>query len=422
MTSTAFDADAVYRDLHAHPELGFEEHRTAGVVADHLRAVGFTVHTGVGRTGVVGVLDRGGPGPVVVLRADLDGLPVREATGLPYASGATVARDDGTTTPVMHACGHDVHTTCLMAAATVLADGDTWSGRLVVLFQPAEELGKGARAMVADGLLDLVGRPDVVLGQHVAPLPAGVLGVHPGPAFAASDSLRITLYGKGGHGSRPETTVDPVLMAASYVVRLQSVVARMVAARDLAVVTVGSLHAGSAPNVIPDEAVLELSVRSFDPRVRDRVLTAITRLARAEASAAGAEREPLVETIETFPAVVNDVAACDRVRTAFGALPGALVVDPGEVTGSEDIGILASEAGAPCAYWLLGGADPAAFAGATTVEQMAAVVASLPSNHSPAFAPLPQPTLTVGTLALVHAARAWLDDATTSPDRSTPPG
>lgn len=401
------DVGAIYRDLHAHPELAFQETRTAGIAAAQLAAAGFEVTTGVGGTGVVGVLRRG-EGPTVLLRADMDALPVLEDTGLSYASRAQVPVEGGGSTPVMHACGHDVHTTCLIGAAHRLASDTSWSGRLLAVFQPAEEVGKGARAMVADGLFERFGRPDVVLGQHVTPLPAGVLGVRTGPAFAASDALEIVLHGKGGHGSRPETTQDPVLMAASLVVRLQSIVSRTIAATDVAVVTVGSLHAGSAHNIISDRAVLRLSVRTFDPAVRERVLSGIERLARAEAAAAGSERDPEVTVLESFPAVVNDAEACRELEAAFGALPGVLVVDPGSVTGSEDVGILAQASGAACAYWLLGGADPSHFAGATTVEEIAAVVAGLPSNHSPHFAPVEHPTLDTGVAALTTAALHWL--------------
>ena len=402
-----FDLHGVYRDLHAHPELAFEEHRTSEVVATQLRAAGYEVTTGIGGTGVVGVLERG-EGPVVLVRADMDALPVLEATGLDYASTETVTRADGTTTPVMHACGHDVHTACLLGAAFALAADTSWAGRLLLVFQPAEELGRGARAMVADGLLDRFGTPSVVLGQHVAPLPAGALGVHPGPAFAASDSLEVVLYGAGGHGSRPETTTDPVLMAASFVVRLQSIVARTISASDTAVVTVGSMHAGSAHNIIPDEARLALSVRTLSPTVRESVLASIERHARAEALAAGAVREPEVTLVESFPAVVNDAEACAELSAAFASLQGVMVIDPGTVTGSEDVGILAIESGAPCAYWLLGGSDPTLFAGATNVQEVADVVAGLPSNHSPYFAPAPSPTLEVGVAALVAAATHWL--------------
>lgn len=412
---------AVYRDLHANPELAFAEHRTAGIVADRLAAAGFETSTGVGGTGVVGVLSRG-EGPTVLLRADMDALPVREATGLPYASERTAPAPGGGEVPVMHACGHDMHTTALLGAAAALAADPGWRGRLLLVFQPAEETGAGARAMVDDGLFARFGTPDVVLGQHVAPLPAGFLGLRPGPAFAASDALRITLFGRGGHGSRPETTVDPVVLAAAVVLRLQTVVSREIAASDTAVVSVGSIHAGSAANIIPDSAELLVSVRTFDAGVRERVLAAIARIARGEAATAGAEREPLIESLHAFPAVVNDAAACARTGAAFAGLDGVRVIDPGVVTGSEDVGILALEAGAPCCYWLLGGADPARFASVASESELVGVVSGLPSNHSPEFAPVIEPTLPVGVAALHAAARAWLGAAagTSEPAAQSP--
>ncbi|MER7070238.1 amidohydrolase [Terrabacter sp. NPDC000476] len=397
-----------YRDLHAHPELSFTEHRTAGLVAAWLRELGLTVTEGVGRTGVVGVLARG-EGPVVLLRADMDGLPVAEATGLPYASSARGIDPDGRDVPVMHACGHDVHVTCLLGAVSVLVADETWRGTLVAVFQPAEEVAQGARAMVEDGLYDTVPRPDVVLGQHVAPIPAGTIGLRPGPSFAATDSLRITLFGEGGHGSRPEATVDPVVLAAATILRLQTVVSREVAGTDTAVLTVGSVQAGTKSNIIPDEAVLLVNLRTYDVRVRERALAAVTRIVEGEAATAGARRAPLVEPFEQSPAVVNDPAGVERTRPALEALVGAgRVVDPGPITGSEDVGVLAEAADAPCVFWLLGGADPAAFAGARDLEGIRAVLASLPSNHSPLFAPVVDPTLELGVQALVGAAGTWL--------------
>lgn len=398
--------DDFYRDLHRHPELSFQEHRTARIVADRLRALGLQVASGVGRTGVVGVL-RNGEGPTVLLRADMDGLPVQEDTGLPYASTARGTDPDGRDVPLMHACGHDMHVTCLLAAITELAGARAdWSGTLLAAFQPAEELGAGAQAMVDDGLFDRFGRPDVVLGQHVAPLAAGMVAVHAGPSFAAADALRIVMYGRGGHGSRPEATVDPIVMAAATVMRLQTVVSREVAGTEMAVLTIGSLHAGAKDNVIPDHAELGLTLRTFDPHVRDRVLAAITRIVTAEASASGAPRDPDIVRIESFPAVVNDAAATDRIRAAFTARFGEpRVMDPGVVTGSEDVGVLATASGAPCMYWLLGGTDPATFAAAYAAGTMAR---DIPSNHSPQFAPLIQPTLDTGVAALVAAATTWM--------------
>jgi len=396
------DLADLYRDLHQHPELGFAETRTAAVAARELRAAGFEVTEGVGRTGVVGVL-RNGDGPTALLRADMDALPVEEKTGLPYASTAVA---DGK--PVAHACGHDVHVTCLIGAARALsADRSSWSGTVLAVCQPAEEIGGGAEAMVADGIFDRFGRPDVVLGQHVAPIPAGVIGLRPGPAFAAADSLRITLHGRGGHGSRPEAAVDPVVMAASVVLRLQTIVARETAATDTVVVTVGAIRAGTVANIIPDDAELLLSIRTYDPAIRARTLAAVERIVAAEATAACAPKPPDVVVENSFPAAVNDPDAAGRTRPALAsAVP--IVVDPGPVTGSEDVGVLATAAGVPLVYWLLGGADPRAFAGAESMDEIRARVADLPANHSPLFAPVIDPTLDLGTAALAAAARVWL--------------
>jgi amidohydrolase len=397
----------LYRDLHAHPELAFREERTAGIVAARLRDLGYETTSGIGRTGVAGVL-RNGAGPLVLLRADMDALPVAEQTGLPYASTAR-GTDAGEDVPVMHACGHDMHVACLLGAAAALAaDRSSWRGTLLLVFQPAEETGEGARAMVGDGLFDRFGAPAVVLGQHVSPIPAGLLGLRPGPAFAACDALRVVLHGQGGHGSRPETSVDPVLMAAATVMRLQGIVSRELAPAETAVVTVGALHAGTKENIIADQAELLLSVRTFDSGVRSRTLRAIERVVRGEAAVSGAPREPEISVLSSLPAVVNDAVACAVTSDAFGAFFGpGLVLDPGPVMGSEDVGLLAG-AGVPCVYWLLGGADPALFAGVSGVAEAAEIVRALPSNHSPRFAPVIEPTLRTGVAALACAARAWL--------------
>ena len=405
----AADLAALYQDIHAHPELAFAEHRTAALVADRLRDLGYQTTTGVGRTGVVGVLGSG-DGPTVLLRADMDALPVLEQTGLPYASTARGTAAEGGDVPLMHACGHDMHVTCLLGAAAELAAGSaSWSGTLLLVFQPAEETGEGARAMIDDGLFDRFGVPDVVLGQHVSPVPAGLIGLHAGPAFAAVDALRVVLHGRGAHGSRPETSVDPVVMAAATVLRLQSIVSRELAAADSAVVTVGALQAGTIGNVIPDQAELQLSVRTFDDTVRVKTLAAIERIVRAEAAASGAPADPEITTTAAFPPVVNDPQACARLTEAFnkGVGPG-LVLDPGPAAASEDVGLLATAAGAPLGYWLLGGADPAHFANVTSLEDARAVVDGLPSNHSPLYAPVIEPTLRTGVTALACAARAWL--------------
>ncbi|WP_018177480.1 amidohydrolase [Jongsikchunia kroppenstedtii] len=390
------DLDAVYTDLHRHPELSFAEHRTAGIVADHLRQLGIETTEGVGRTGVVGVISNG-DGPTVLLRADMDALPVTETTGKPYASE---------TPGVMHACGHDVHVTCLLGAAEqLMAARSEWSGTLLLVFQPAEEVGSGADAMVADGLYDRFPKPDIVLGQHVCPLPAGMIGVRGGPAMAAADDINVVLHGSGGHGSRPESTIDPVVMAAATVMRLQTIVSREVPGSDAAVVTVGTLQAGSKNNIIPSEARLGLNVRTFDEGIRERIVSSIRRIINAEAQASGAP-EPDIEMANGFAVTVNDPEATEKTVAALRTVVGDdKVIDPGPVTGSEDVGALATAAGVPLVYWLLGGEDPAKFAAVVTDSLMDKTI---PANHSPDYAPLPDPTLGLGVRALVAAARTWL--------------
>ncbi|MDQ2660660.1 MAG: amidohydrolase, partial [Actinomycetota bacterium] len=286
-----------------------------------------------------------------------------------------------------------------------------WSGTLVALFQPAEEYGGGAETMIADGLYDRVPTPDIVLGQHVAPFPAGFAALRPGVVMAAADSLTIRIHGAGGHGSRPETTVDPVYLAASTTVRLQGIVARELAATDAAVVTVGQLHAGTKNNIIPAEATLGLSVRTLDATVREKVLASIERITTAEAAASGTPREPEFECQERFPLTVNDAAATMRTTAALEAALGAEhVIDSGVVSASEDVGILATAAGVPLVYWFLGGSDPSLFGDALVTGRMPD---DIPSNHSPYFAPLIEPTLGVGVTALVAAAREWLGSTPT---------
>ncbi len=403
----AVDIAEVYKDLHANPELSFEEHRTADIAARHLEALGFTVTTGLGVTGVVGVLANG-DGPTVLLRADMDGLPVEEETGLPYASTRTATGPDGVEVPVMHACGHDVHVACLMGATERLSDTrDEWSGTLVAVFQPAEELGRGAKAMVDDGLLDLIPRPDVVLGQHVAPGPAGFIGVRPGVTMAASDSIDIRFFGAGGHGSRPETTVDPVVLAAAATLRLQGIVSREIAATESAVITVGQIHAGTKNNIIPAEATIGLSVRTFNETTRDKVVHAIERIVRAEAAASNAPGEPEITYNESLPPTNNDPAATERLTATFRQKFGDdRVWDPGSVTGSEDVSWFATSSEAPLVFWFLGGADPVLFKDVRTTGEMPDNIAS---NHSPFYAPVIEPTLEVGVEALVTAAREWLN-------------
>lgn len=399
------ELEELYRDLHAHPELSMRETRTAGEVARRLERYGWEVTRQVGRTGVVGVL-RNGEGPTVALRADMDGLPVREDTGLPYASEATGADPDGNQVPVMHACGHDTHVTCLLGAANLFARRrDTWRGTLVAIFQPAEETGEGARAMLDDGFLERFPTPDVVLGQHVDPRPAGTVATRPDTLMAAADSLRVRLFGRGGHGSQPQSSVDPVVMAASVVGRLQTVVSREVDPFDTAVVTVGSMHAGSKENIISDEAELKVNIRSFSEAVRTRVLSAVERIVRAEAAASGAPREPEITSICRFPVTCNDSAAAARVTAALKSAVGAdNVQEIRPKTGSEDFGRFGAEGGIPSVFWFFGGGDPDTYAAAETAGRLDE---DIPSNHSPHFAPVVQATLTTGVRALAAATLAW---------------
>lgn len=395
----------LYEDLHRNPELSFEEHRTAGIVATSLRDLGFDVDEGQGGTGVVGTLVRG-PEPVVWLRADMDALPVIENTGLAYAS-----ENPG----VSHACGHDIHVTCLLGAASVFATRGDWTGTVVLIFQPAEELAKGAQAMVDSGIIRRLPSPRVVLGQHVAPLPAGTLGYTPGPMWAATDSLTITIFGRGGHGSRPETTVDPVVIAAAAILRLQTIVSREVATTETAVVTVGAINAGSKHNIIPETATLMMNIRTYDPGVRTRVLSSVNRVVIAEAQAAGAPRAPELQIVESSPTLVNDPAAGKRTLPALQSVVGdANVLDPGPLPSSEDVQILSTAARAPLVFWLLGGAAPESFTDAAGVREVMEVVRTLPSNHSPEYCPVESPTLGIGVDALVAAALAWL-----GPNRNT---
>lgn len=401
------DLAEIYRDLHTNPELSHQETRTANIVATKLREWGYEVTTDIGSTGVVGVLDNGA-GPTVLLRADMDGLPLLEKTGLDYASTQRATDRLGNNVPIMHACGHDVHITCLLGAASILAtERESFSGRLMVLFQPAEEVGSGAQGMVDDGLFDRVGKPDVVLGQHVSPMPAGMIAMHGGMAMAASDSLTVTMHGKGGHGSRPDNTIDPIVMAAATVMRLQTIVSREVGGLETGVVTVGMIEGGTNNNIIPDEASLRLNVRTYDTKVRDRILSAITRIVQAEAAASGAP-EATIDHTDYFPPLMNDEDAVDRMRSLFqGWLGEDKVVDPGPMTGSEDVGVLAEAAGVPCAFWFLGGADPALFADAEGPAGVMETMRSIPGNHSPFYAPVIDPTLRLGVDALLKALRAW---------------
>ncbi|PYQ85147.1 MAG: amidohydrolase [Acidobacteria bacterium] len=399
------DLERVYADIHAHPELSMQETRTAGVAADRLRAAGFDVTPAVGKTGVVGVL-RNGQGRTVMLRADMDALPIREETGLAYASTETATDSTGTSVPVMHACGHDMHVTWLIGAATVMAQTrDTWKGTLMPVFQPAEETGAGAQAMIDDGLMTRFPKPDVVIGQHVMVGPAGMIGGRAGVITSAADSLQIRMFGRGAHGSMPQAAIDPVVMAAATVLRLQTIVSRELAATEAAVVTIGSLQAGTKENVIPDEAVIKLNVRTFDEGVRARVLTAITRIVNAEADASGAPKRPEITPIDRYSLVTNDPDATRRVLDAFRShFPADRIRQTDPTSASEDFGTFGVQWHAPSVFWFIGGTDPDIYSKA----KQSGTIGQLPTNHNPRFAPVLHPTLETGVATLIVASRAWL--------------
>jgi hippurate hydrolase len=399
------DLEALYKDVHSHPELSMQETRTARLAADHLEAAGYEVTTGVGKTGVVGLL-RNGDGPTVMLRADMDALPVEEATGLPYASKATATDREGRTVPVSHMCGHDMHVTWLAGATKLLAEARrTWRGTLMAVFQPGEETAEGAQAMIDDGLFKRFAKPNVVLGQHVMVGPSGTVAGRAGAITSAADSLQIRLFGRGAHGSMPQASIDPVIMAAATVMRLQTIVSREVAAAEAAVVTVGALQAGTKENVIPDEAIIKLNVRTFDAGVRTRVLAAIERIVNAEAEASGAPRKPEITTLDHYPLNVNDRDASNRVVDAFRDHFGAdRVRETGPAPASEDFGSFGSEWHSPSVFWFVGGTDPDLYEKAKAANRLN----ELPVNHSPKFAPVIHPTLRTGVETLVVATRAWL--------------
>ncbi len=399
------ELESVYKDIHAHPELSMQELRTAGIAANHLSALGFETTTGVGKTGVVGIL-RNGNGPTVMLRADMDALPIQETTGLEYASTATATDDGGGTVPVAHSCGHDMHVACLIGATGLLARSrSAWKGTLMAVFQPGEETAQGAVAMIDDGMLNRFPKPDVVLGQHVMSLPSGKINWCEGVVTSAADSLQIRMFGRGAHGSMPESSIDSVVLAASTVMRLQTIVSREISPKECAVVTVGSLQAGMKENVIPDEAVLKLNVRTFDEEVRKRVLAAIERIANAEAEASGALMRPEITPLHRYRPVRNDTQATRKVVEAFlEGFPAGSVEETKPTMASEDFGCFGAGWNVPAVYWFFGGEDPAAYAQAKRDGKLG----FLPTNHNPGFAPVIHPTLETGVKALVFAALAWL--------------
>jgi amidohydrolase len=396
-------ARSLYMELHQSPELSGHEVQTAAKLAGRLRALGYTVTEQVGGTGIVAILQNG-PGPVVMLRTELDALPVEEKTGLAFASKVRVRGDAGEDVAVAHACGHDLHMAAFVTTADVMAHTrGTWHGTLMLVGQPAEETISGASAMLKDGLLTRFARPDVVLALHVGNgLPAGQVGIVSGLYNTNADSLRITIYGKGGHGSAPHTAIDPIVIAARTILALQTIPSREVKPGEFVVVTVGTVRAGTKNNIIPDEAVLGLTVRTQKTEVRKLVLAAIARITKAEAAAGGALREPTIDRYEWTDAVYNEPALARRLSATLAAALGpANVIAEGPITASEDFSFYVNQ-GIPGFYLSLGGADPGRFAAARSGG------VQLPSNHSPLFAPDADPALRTGVAAEIAMLRDLL--------------
>lgn len=397
------DARALYLDLHQHPELSSHETRTSALLAEKLRGLGYEVTANLGGTGVVAIM-KNGAGPTVMLRTELDALPVEEQTGLPYASKVRTKDDSGRDVGVMHACGHDVHMATLYGTAAIMAKTkDTWHGTLMLVGQPAEETISGATRMIEDGLFTKFPKPDVGIALHDTNiLAAGQVGYTPGYMNTNADSLRITVYGRGGHGARPETTVDPVVIAANIIVRLQTIVAREIRPGDAAVITVGYIQAGTKNNIIPDQAQMGLTVRSRKPEVRQHLLAAIERVVKAEAEAGGAEKMPTVEKYESTSVVYNDPVLSRHLGEVLERTVGKsnVVIEDPEMT-SEDYSVFV-EKGVPSLYFQLGVADPQKLAQATAAGKQ------LPSNHSPLFAPVIDPALHTGIATEVAVLRDLL--------------
>ncbi len=393
-----------YIDLHQNPELSSHETQTASKLAARLRSLGYEVTEGVGGTGVVAIL-KNGAGPTVMLRTELDALPVEEKTGLPYASKVHAKDDSGRDVPVMHACGHDLHMAALLGTAEIMAHSkETWHGTLMLIGQPAEETISGAKRMIDDGLFTRFPKPAVGVAFHVGnELPAGQVGITPGIYNSNADSLRITIYGKGGHGSAPNTTIDPIVIAAKTILSLQTIVSREVKPGEMAVVTVGYVRAGTKNNIIPDQAELGLTVRSYKADVRKQVLAAITRIIKAESLAGGAQQEPLIEHYEWTDSVYNDPGLAERLRAPLEAVLGKQnVIATEPITPSEDYAFFV-EQGVPSLYMSLGGADPQKYAESKKSGNL------LPSNHSPYFAPDVDPALRSGIKAEVAVLRNLLN-------------
>ncbi|HEX9018724.1 MAG TPA: amidohydrolase [Anaerolineaceae bacterium] len=398
------DVEAMYKDIHQHPELSLQEVRTSGIVAQKLRDAGFTVTEHVGKTGVVGLL-KNGDGPLVMMRADMDALPMKENTGVSYASTATGVNKKGETVPVDHSCGHDLHTSWLIAAATILSqERQKWHGTVMTVFQPAEETAEGSQAMLDDGMMDRFPKPDVILGQHLLQYRAGAVGYRAGQILTSGDSLLVRFFGKGAHGAMPQNSIDPVVMAASAVLRLQTIVSREVAPNASVVVTIGELHAGTAENIIPAEAYIKLNVRTTDEAVRNQVIESIKRICIAEAHASNAPQDPEFEPINNYPLTVNDAGVTKKVSEAFHDHFGDRAFETRPEGASEDFSRFGRAWKVPYMFWFVGGTEPEKYDQAMRDGKYQ----QLPGPHSPLWAPVLHPTIETGIETLLTAAGVWL--------------
>ncbi len=399
------ELEDIYKDIHRNPELSMQEFRTAKIASDYLTKYQFEVTTGIGKTGVIGMM-KNGEGPTVMLRADMDALPVAEATGLDYAS-TKVARDaEGVEVGVSHVCGHDLHVAWLMGVSRLFsAHRGQWKGTLMAVFQPGEEVALGAQSMIDDGIMDRFPKPDIILGQHVMVGSAGTVGHRSGTILSAGNSLKIKLFGRGSHGPQPQTSIDPVIMAAATAMRLQTIVSREIAPIDNAVLTIGALQAGTKENIIPEDATLKLNIRTFDEGVRDHILSAVKRICCAECAASNAPKDPEITPLDSYPLTENDAAATAKVAEAFDAHYGDRSFETPSASASEDFSIFGRNWKVPYVFWFVGGTDPKVYAEAKKNHQ----INSIPSNHSPKFAPVIHPTLKTGLQAMMTAAAVWFN-------------
>lgn len=401
--------EALYKDLHAHPELSNLEKETARTAAEQLAKLQvFQIITNIGGHGVAAVFENG-PGNVILLRSDLDALPIQENTGLPYASTVRTRDSNGEEKPAMHACGHDMHITCLLAAAEILKKTRAeWNGTVIVLFQPAEERGTGARAMVDDGLYDKIPVPDFILGQHVMAMRAGSVGLRSGTIMAGADSMRVTLYGRGGHGSQPQSTCDPTVMGSNIVTRLQNIVSREITPGHVAVVTVGSFQSGNAENIIPDSAQLGIDMRSVENGTRQHILAAIKRITDAESDASRAPKRPLIEPTRSLPVTDNNGPMVQKLSKEFAKFfKDDFDSNTPITTIAEDFPVLGTSKGIPYAFWHFGGVDSVLW----DKMEKEGKIKDIPANHSSGFAPAIQPTMQTGINALCVAALTFLGRA-----------